>query len=799
MLFVFIDVFKPWLCISSPDDAPFYFQNYQVVLLDAWFSGKTPFTPFGLVNFLPPIAFHEARYIVAMFLFGLSGVYYFRTLRIERLAAYGSGLLLAFSGYIFTLFCAGHMGFFFLMGIFFWSFGLLNRCIEQGKLRHFAMLGAVVMWAQPGQPDVWLLFALILACYALKRLWSVRPIFLKLLPKFLLTLLVAGLVGAGSVHTVFTQHLAGRDKQIAESTRPATDGPQTDINQKNSQERWDFATGWSLPPADCIELAIPGFFGNDSMRPPYPYWGALGRPHAFLPGRMMPNYRQHTIYLGLVSITLALFGVFAWLSFRKNRPSPTAALRPSTSDLRSLPSVYSDVPFWCVVWVICLILALGRYTPFYRLFYAIPYMDYLRAPVKFLHFTELATGLLAGFGLQALLASPFSDKAKKRMLIGSVGLIVLLVLIAWVVLVSGPRMEAHIRTLGLGQVAGVLHGYTSYNCLRAIGLALGLSALLYLWKAQQQNTARISLVVAGIVLVGVFDLAAVARRYVNPINLQAFHAENAVTREISQRTAKQVSHMANYVTRNVWLQDWLNTSFYVHGITPILPTEGDLTTKEYQIASAFQNNPLRHWDVMGVRFLLLQIQQAEPLIKQKAAVPVAMYDFGNGGVRKTATPSAQTIILLERQQSAFPCVYFNWTGDVAPDRQIDQLIQPGQALHVTDAASPVKPDDQPPQSVPFKQMRGAKSVFVSRAEVDLPRPGLLIWNERYSPDLVATLDGKEVPLHQANGIWCALQVPAGRHAVTCRTRFAGWMNMLSFGTSLLVVLACSLAVLAKPR
>ena len=48
---------------------------------------------------------------------------------------------------------------------------------------------------------------------------------------------------------------------------------------------------WSLPPEDCLEFLVPGIYGNDSFRPPYPYWGRLGQPHDFQPGRMMPNYR----------------------------------------------------------------------------------------------------------------------------------------------------------------------------------------------------------------------------------------------------------------------------------------------------------------------------------------------------------------------------------------------------------------------------------------------------------------------------------------------------------------------------
>jgi hypothetical protein len=318
MAFVFSQVMSTWTVIASPDDAPYYGQNFFVTTIDSLLAGGSTLTPAALLNVLPPVGCHEMRYIIAMFFFALSCVYYLRSQKIGVLPAFGAGLLLSVSGYIFTLFCAGHMGFFIMMALFFWSFGLLNKGIETGKWRYFLMLPAVAMWAQSGQPDVWMLFAVIFGAYALRRLWFARAQFLKLLPKLILTGVVAGLIGASSIYIVLTQHLAGRDKQIAESSRSTTSGQATpEEKQQQAEDRWIFATNWSLPPADCAELLIPGFFGDNAMTPPYPYWGALGRPYHFQKGKMMPNYRQHTTYLGLITFFLALVGVCAWAGKRK--------------------------------------------------------------------------------------------------------------------------------------------------------------------------------------------------------------------------------------------------------------------------------------------------------------------------------------------------------------------------------------------------------------------------------------------------------------------------------------------------
>jgi hypothetical protein len=821
MTFVFLPVMSAWTVIASPDDAPFYPQNFLVSSLEALFAGGGAFTPFSLLNFLPQVGAHELRYVLCMLIFGLSVTYYLRSQHLAPLPAYGAGLLLSFSGYIFTLFCAGHLGFFIMLALFFWSFGLWNKALETGRWRYFVLFPACAMWAQAGQPDVWVLFAAIFGVYALRGLWHVRTHFRKLIPKLILSVVVAGLIGGSSIYVVLTQHLAGRDKQIAESSRAGGSGQETpEAKQQKAEDRWIFATNWSLPPADCVELLIPGFFGDNAMTPPYPYWGALGRPYRFEPGKMMPNYRQHTTYLGLISVLLALVGLCAWVGKRKSTFADTAtedetADRQKDARTQDLVSTergadYCDVPFWAGVWVICLVLALGRYTPFYRLVYAIPYMDYLRAPVKFLHFTELATGLLAGFGLQALLSRCFSEKGLKRLFMAGVGVLILLGVIWLGVSANGASIEKHITELGLGSVAKPLSGYTSYNCLRALWLMVLVLILVYAGWLKNNRSQVSTIILALFVGIGVFDLAAVARRYVMSISVQAHHEENAIVKEMKRATQGRPASLVNYVTRNIWAQDWLNTSLKVNGFSNILPDENDPNSKVRPLAIALQNEPLRYWELTGPRFVLLARQQATQVMQMQLAKPLAEFELGQGTVRRSSTLSERSILLMERtRQPIYPCVFFNWIGGVKPDEQMTQLIKLNTAntmlsagsasLLVSDAPAPAVPNAQPIQGVSFSQMRGERNVFVSRATVQLPQSGLLVWNELFSPDLKATVDGKEVTLYQANGQWCALQLPAGQHTITCQTRVKSYFSLLSMATSLLVLVICGVAAVISHR
>jgi hypothetical protein len=127
-----------------------------------------------------------------------------------------------------------------------------------------------------------------------------------------------------------TDRIADRKAQIAGVSRSPesnSDGSKNEAEPKvSSKEQWLFATNWSLPPEDMLEFIVPGVFGNESFHGDHPYWGRLGRPHksVFQKGRMMSNYRQHTVYFGGVSVVFAFssgyeFGKFLMLILTQKR------------------------------------------------------------------------------------------------------------------------------------------------------------------------------------------------------------------------------------------------------------------------------------------------------------------------------------------------------------------------------------------------------------------------------------------------------------------------------------------------
>ena len=328
-----------------------------------------------------PYFCQELKYAFSLYCAGLGLAYFLRGRGLSPLASCGAGLLLAFCGYWASLFSAGHGGWFVWMTYGVFAFGLSDRAVRKGKLRHWLLLGACTAWGSFYQADLWLLFTVLTGLYFVWCCVRERKFPWK---GTLLAAAVFFAIGAPSFRSALVNDLAGRDRQIASGETVSAASAKDE-----AEKRWIFVTNWSLPPDETAEFAIPRVNGDTScpltlsIGSRYgtgvrPYTGALGRPKDAAQG----NYRQHSLYVGWVTCLLALAGVVFGLRLRTGR----------------------ECIFFSLAAVVFYLFSLGRYCePVYRLVYALPFGDYLRAPVKWHHLTEFCLCALAGYGIEGLL------------------------------------------------------------------------------------------------------------------------------------------------------------------------------------------------------------------------------------------------------------------------------------------------------------------------------------------------------------------------------------------------------------
>ena len=424
--FVFWGTWSPEMVPVMPDCPTSYSTYWFRDWLRGWLeNGK--FVPATVINWIGnPYLWTEFQYAFAAFMSALGMVYFLRGRGLPRVAAYGAGLLLAFSGYWFTLFSAGHLGWFQWMTYGVFVFGLIDRALEKGKPRHWLLLGACLAWGSMHQPDLWLLFSAFSGIYFVFRLvvvlrgrvvaarselasvvpaekgafspagrtlLVVRPALVSIVKGSLLALVSLLVIGGASFRSAFVNDLAGRDKQIEEGQTVAANAAKDD-----AEKRWIFVTNWSMPPEATKEFWHAGIEGDTSCPMTLAigqkrgngirqYTGRLGRPL----GAKQGNYRQHSLYVGWLTCLLALLGGGLALVAGFSPPSNNAGWpRASTSTI--IFFFASAVVFW--------LFSMGRYCePVYRLVYALPFGDYLRAPVKWHHLTEFCLCVLAGYGI----------------------------------------------------------------------------------------------------------------------------------------------------------------------------------------------------------------------------------------------------------------------------------------------------------------------------------------------------------------------------------------------------------------
>ena len=421
--FVFWGTWSLDVAPVMPDDTivhPMAYADYWAKSLRKFLtSGK--FIPSDLLwdgLLVSPYFCQELKYAVALYCAGLGLAWFLRGRGLSPLASYGAGLLLSFCGYWASLFSAGHGGWFVWMTFGVFAFGLVDRAVRLGRLRHWLLLGACVAWASFYQADLWLLFTVFTGLYFVWCCVRERKFPWK---GTLLAAVVFFAIGAPSFRQALVNDLAGRDKQIADGE---TISPEDAATGDADEKRWIFVTNWSLPPDEIAEFVVPRLNGDTSCpltlslarragKDTRPYTGALGRPKGAAHG----NYRQHSLYVGWVTCLLALAGAVGAATFglrvrfRKKTdaqervpPVPRTGSALSSLQVYFQPPTQMDAAFFLVAAIVFLLFSFGRYCePVYRLVYALPFGDYLRAPVKWHHLTEFCLCVLAGYGIDWLL------------------------------------------------------------------------------------------------------------------------------------------------------------------------------------------------------------------------------------------------------------------------------------------------------------------------------------------------------------------------------------------------------------
>lgn len=368
--------------------------------------------PRTLQMLLPPVLFTNTIYALCLLFGAWFLTLYLRDKGVRPWPACFGGLVAFWTGTNLTLVYAGHLGKYgvlLFLSVALWALGRWGRSQRSGWVAlAAAAIGAMFL----EQVDVAAFCTLLLAPAALYELLRFPRATLAT-PRFWL----AHILPAGVIAMLIV---------LGAAAATLTTGAADNVDDMTPAQQWSYLTQWSQPPAESLDFIAPGWTGWRSGDPEGPYWGVMGRSDDWPANRSgFMNFKLENVYVGAIPLVFALLAIGAAFATRKT--STDACVR------------WHFVLLWTCLCLAALLLAFGKFTPLYRLVALLPGFSVVRNPNKFIHFFQLAWGVLAALGLDS--AHGLAPASRRRWAYLAYGLTVIFA-ISWLVIWSDAASAA---------------------------------------------------------------------------------------------------------------------------------------------------------------------------------------------------------------------------------------------------------------------------------------------------------------------------------------------------------------------
>ncbi len=656
------------------------------------------------------------------------------------------GLIVAFwVGSNFTLLYAGHPHKSFIVWLFICSL-LPVALAAAGSVAAALVWGGCVglMFAQ--QPDVALFFSLAASAYFVFRLWkeqglpstSLRTgkpllVWLKVLvPAAVVAFLFAG----GPLLGGYKTHVKGAAQMQTE----------------NKQAKWDYVTQWSFPPEEMIAFVAPGYTGWRSGEPEGPYWGRMGRSAGWEQTRQgFQNFKLENTYLGFIPVAFALFALF---SSRRSKHK-------------------AEILFWGGATLVALLLAFGKFTPLYALFYKLPVVNNIRNPNKFLQVFQVCLAILTAYGADRLLGQKSEIKRQKSegmdsdlrsltsenrnffyFLAGALGLLILWALS--LTMNNGSDISSFVRQGWPQDAAQVIAANKMKALWHASFMAAVITAVFAIFsfplfacpeRSRWGKALRYkNWIAAGLVLIVAADAIKLSKHYVKEMPRSYIEA-NALTdflkKDLGHQRVALLSQQGIYGLWTTYLLPYNKIPTFNFSDMPRMASDYKA------FLEAGQRDPLNMWRFSGVKYLLGPTAAEKQLAGQ--ARKVFAYDLASApgnGFQVIARPTgAHAVFELLNTSPRYAVVAP--VGQLSDEQALVSVAKPPRALVGTAV-------------VQFYRPGKVKLLVMTEA------PAMLRVAEKWDADWKATIDGEPAEVERVDYICQGVSVPVGEHHVELR-------------------------------
>lgn len=768
---------------------------------------------------LGPVGFSKFFTPIALFILGLGAWTFFRQLKLSPLAATLGAIATALNSGYFGNACWGTSPQQIAMAMVFFALALVMANSDETprliRWVRLALAGMAVGISVMEGADNGAIFSLFVAAYVFYKsiIEEGRTVLEKMgrgVGRVAIIAIFAAFIAAQTISTLiggFVSGVAGIGEGAA---------------KESPQEHWDWATEWSLPKKETLGIFVPGVFGYRMDTPKdmmncltnsYQggvYWGGMGRTPAIdrffdsgakgSPPQGMMRFGYAGYYAGILVALVALFAIIQ--SFRRQN-----SIFP--------PMQQRFIWFWTAALIAALLLAWGRFAPFYHLLYVLPYFSSIRNPAKFTAIFYLAMIIIFAYGIDGLnrccLMVPGKETAGKTgaerfksWWAGFQGFNrywSFFCIVAFVLCVIGFMVYSSDQSVMISYLKKV--GYDDDTVAKQIfQFSVGQCGIFLLFFAVA--IALMILVLAGAfsgrrawlasVLLGAFMIADLGRAdlpWIIHWDYKQKYASNAVIDILRQQPYEhRVSDIpSDSLFENVYRIEWMQHHFPYYNIqcSDIIQSPriaSDLAAYDIALTPTTADPYLiaRKWELTNTRYLFAPANYADPLnqeldpqqhrfqiLQRFSIVPKPGIDNPTELEQLTAVTNADGDYALFEFTGALPRakLYCNWEVETNNNKTLKMLANPNFHPDQTVLVSTPLPNEpavsttENSGSVDFQSYAPKDIVFHAQAE----KPSVLLLNDRYDAGWRVLVDGKPAELLRCNFIMRGVFLTPGAHTV----------------------------------
>jgi len=493
---------------------------------------------------------------------------------------------------------------------------------------------------------------------------------------------------------------------------PALDLPRYTVR---AEMRYPDAAEFAIPPAGLLGILMPGFWGRGAGG----FWG--------------PWLRTEAGYAGVLPLLLAVIGTA--LTWRRERL----------------------IRYWLLLGAFGLLTALGAYTALHGWTYAlIPFFRQLRVPARAIFAFDMAVGVLAAYGLDALL-KPLSRQARR--ILNVIQRITTWILGIWT-LIGVPLFGYATLTVRAARPDLLTSTVTALNSLIFFLLLLA-AGLLWLLLRQRRLLRPTPLGFIAIALIA-FDLISLgATVEIEPNSpLVGYGWDNILEFLRTDPDLFRVEVLPGAPVN--WHADWA----LIHEMDDFGGIWNPLRLGAYDVLTWVGiGRDENYYNLYNIKYIIAHKDTSVPAYWEHVFTQGDAYVYRN----PHAMPRAWLVFDAQIVTGAIDALNAARAPDFDPASQVILEQEWGTMPFLTRSADTPSVADGP-SHVQITD-RGPNHLTV---KVQTPDEAYLMFSEMWMPGWIAYVDGKKEAVARANFTFRAVRVPAGTHQITMLYRPRSW-------------------------